>query len=94
MKLYKVFIEKEAQKDLDNIYNFILKNDSKIKAIRFIRELQNAIISLKYMLNRYLKSIYIEQENVRDMIAKGYTIPYFIDEDSVYTLAVFRQKNI
>ena len=94
MKLYKVLIEKEAQQDLDNIYNFILKNDSKIKAIRFIRELQNAIISLEYMPNRYRKSIYIEQENVRDMIVKGYTIPYFIDEDSVYILAVFRQKNI
>ena len=62
MKLYKVFIEKETQKDLDNIYNFILQNDSKIKAIRFIRELQRAIISLEYMSNRYRKSIYIKQK--------------------------------
>ncbi len=93
MKQYKVLIEKEAQKDLDNIYNFILKNDSEIKAIRFIRELQNAIISLEYMPNRYRKSIYIEQEHVRDMIVKGYTIPYFVDEDSVHILAVFRQKS-
>jgi len=93
MKRYRVLIEKEAQQDLDNIYNFILKNDSKIKAIRFIRELQNAIISLEYMPNRYRKSIYIEQENVRDMIVKGYTIPYLVNDDSVHILAVFRQKS-
>jgi len=94
MKLYKIFIEKEAQEDLNNIYNFILKNDSKIKAVRFVRELQNAMNSLEYMPNRYRKSIYIKQKNVRDMIVKGYTIPYLVNEDSVHILAVFRQKNI
>jgi len=94
MKIYKVKIEPQAQEDLKNIYNFISSNDSKVKARRFLRKLQSAIIELEYMPNRFRKSIYIKRDNIHDMVVYGYTICYVIQEKSVNILAVFMQRDI
>ncbi len=93
MKSYRVVIEPEAQHDLENIYDFIATNDTQVQASRFLRKLQKAIDSLNFMPQRCRKSIYIQNENVHDMILQGYTICYAIKEETVHILAVFRQKS-
>ena len=92
MKYYSVVIEPEAGNDLDNIYDFITKNDTAVKAQRFLRKLQEAIGSLSYMPERCRMSIYIKDENTHDMIVHGYTICYHVLEKSVHIVAVFRQR--
>jgi len=92
MKKYRVILEPEVQMDLVNIYDFIMTNDTQIQAVRFLRKLQKAIISLDFMPERCRRSIYIDGKNVRDMIVQGYTVCYIIKEDSVHILAVFRQR--
>ena len=92
MKHYNVVIEPEAQNDLENIYNFITKNDTPVKAQRFLRKLQEAISSLSYISERCRKSIYIKDDNTHDMIVHGYTICYHTLENSVHVVAVFRQR--
>ena len=92
MKRYIVYIEPEAGRDLQKIYDFIARNDSSVKAERFIRRLQHAINGLSYMPERFRKSFYIEEEGVHDMVIRGYTICYYVGEESVHILTVFRQK--
>jgi len=92
MKEYQVLMEPEAQKDLQNIYDFISANDTEVQAGRFLQKLRKAILSLNFMPFRCRKSIYLEDENVRDMIVQGYTITYMVKEDTVHILAIFRQK--
>jgi len=92
MKEYKVILEPEAQQDLEHIFDFIATNDTQMQAVRFLHKLQKAIMSLAFMPMRCRKSIYIEEENVRDMIVQGYTISYLVKEESVHILAVFRQR--
>jgi hypothetical protein len=43
---------------------------------------------------KYRKSIYFDNENIRDLIYKGYTIPYLIDEDnkSIVLLGIIKYK--
>lgn len=65
-------------KKLSNILIFI-SQDSKTKAIKFKNELQKYILSIPYMPYKYRKSIYFDDENIRDCIFKGYCIPYHID---------------
>ena len=91
---YTIRIEPEAQKDLQNIYDFIALNDSDAKASRFLRRLQEAINSLDFMPERCRKSIYIEDEHTRDMIISGYTICYIVKANVVHILTVFRQRAI
>ena len=49
MKSYRVFIEPEAARDLENIYDFIETNDTRMQAVRFLQKLQKAIESLAFM---------------------------------------------
>lgn len=93
MKQYRLIIEPEAGNDLENIYAFIMQNDTAVKAQRFLRKLQVAIGSLSYMPERYRKSIYINDGKTYDRVVHGYTICYHILEDNVHIVAVFRQRN-
>jgi plasmid stabilization system protein ParE len=92
VKYYSVVIEPAAQNDLENIYDFITKNDTPVKAQRFLRKLQEAIGSLSYMPERCRMSIYIKDDNTYDLIVHGYTICYHILEEAVHIVAVFRQR--
>ena len=92
MKEYEVVLEPEARKDLENIYDFIMTNDTEVQATRFLRKLQKAIMSLNFMPMRCRQSIYIQGDNTRDMIVQGYTICYIIKEENVHILTVFRQR--
>jgi len=92
MSTYEVIIESEAQEDLKSIYDFIVLNDSQNKAKKFLTKLQEKIFSLEFMPSRHRKSIYIENENVHDLIVQGYTICYAVRADKVHILAVFRQR--
>jgi len=92
MKYYSVIIEPEAGRDLEHIYDFITKNDTPVKAQRFLRKLQDSIGSLSYMPERCRKSIYIKDDNTHDMIVYGYTICYHIIGETVHIVTVFRQR--
>ena len=54
--------------------------DSKNRAIEFKSSMQSKIKGLVNMPYRNRKSIYFASENIRDMVFKGYTIVYEIDE--------------
>ncbi len=89
---YNIIVESEALEDLQNIYSYITKQDSKNKARKFIFELQKKIDSLSQMPRRCRKSYYIDDEDVRDLIYKKYTIVFKIIEQNVHILTLFRQR--
>jgi len=92
VKYYNTIIEPEAREDLESIYTFIAHNDTPVKAQRFLRKLQEAIGSLSYMPERCRMSIYIKDNKTHDLIVHGYTICYHVLDESVYVVAVFRQR--
>jgi len=54
--------------------------DSKNRAVSFKNEIDKQINSLVDMPYKCRKSIYFNDESIRDLIYKGYTIVYKIDE--------------
>jgi len=89
---YIIILEPGAVQDLLSIKEFITQEGSKYRASHFIGELKKSIASLSEMPMRCRQSLYLEAENTRDLIYKGYTIVFQIREDYVYVLAIFRQK--
>lgn len=53
--------------------------DSKPRALNFKHELDAHIDNLTNMPFKFRKSIYFDDENLRDLIFKGYTTVYKID---------------
>jgi len=84
---------KKYNSQLKKILSYIVKNNPK-NAQYFKKELDKKILSLPHMPYKYRKSIYFDNENIRDLIYKWYTIPYLIDEDkkSIVLLGITKYK--
>ncbi len=81
-------------KNLQNIISYIAK-DSPYQAKRFKNNLKKDILNLNNNPYKFRQSYYYADENIRDLIFKGYTIPYLIDKDSdiVVILEIFKWSN-
>ncbi len=66
--------------------------DSKVKAKKFNNTLLKKVENLPNMPYKFRKSIYYDSDNIRDLIFKGYTIPYLIDKDKhqIVILDIFK----
>ena len=68
--------------------------DSKSRALTFKKELDTHINDLDYMPYKFRRSHYFDDENMRDLIFKGYTIVYKIDtEKECITIVGIKNTN-
>jgi len=56
-----------------------IAQDSLNQALKFQAELDEVIDDIPNMPLKYRKSIYFDDKNIRDLIFKGYVVPYRID---------------
>jgi hypothetical protein len=82
--------EKFAE-NLENILIYIAK-DSKPSAHRFVNELYETLYSIEPYLYKYRKSIYFDDESIRDCVFKGYVIPYKIFESKIVLLGMTKYR--
>lgn len=73
------------------IWDYIA-DDSINRANGFKNQLKKLIETLEDSPYRYRQSLYYENQNVRDLIFKGYTIPYLVDKekDLIIVLDIFK----
>lgn len=78
---------------LKTIINFIAQ-DSFAKAQNFQQTLLNELKELNFMPYKFCKSIYFDDENVRDFVFKGYVVPYLVDlnNDIILILAICKEN--
>lgn len=79
------------QLELKTILGCIAKD--KINAmLNFRKELNKSLQLLKNFPYKNRKSIYFEDENIRDMTYKGYTIIYEVFERKIEVFTIFNQN--
>jgi len=80
--------------ELDKILNSIAKH-SLVNALNFIDKLDQHISTILYMPYKFRRSFYYDSDDVRDLIFKGYTIPYLIDNENqqIVLLDIFKWSN-
>jgi len=85
----KLFIT-SLQNTLTNI-----AEDSISQAISFDDELEDKITNLVHMPLKCRQSYFHKDENIRDLIYKGYVIPYLVDIDKelIVILNIFKNRN-
>jgi len=74
----KIIYEEKFIDTFTNIWDFIAL-DSESRANQFKKELKSKIEDLVHMPYKFKQS-YFNSEEIRDLVFKGYTIPYKIDE--------------
>lgn len=85
----QIVYEESFSKSLLNIITFISK-DKKSSAIKFKNDLKEKIELLKISPSMCRKSKYINNERYRDLIFKGYTTIYKIEENQIKVLDIFK----
>lgn len=92
----KILYEPKFINQFNNIWDYIAL-DSKQRANSFKNEIKAKIENLVNMPFRCRQSIYFEDKNIRDMIHKGYTVPYQVNTENqtITILGINKyQKNI
>jgi len=89
----KVILTRKAQRHLIETRDYIAL-DNPTRAVTFINELETAISGLSSMPYRCRPSIYYNDDQHRDLVHKGYTIPYLVDEKNgrIVILAVLNRN--
>ena len=89
----QIKLDIKFEKNFNLIFEYIAK-DKLSASKKFKKELFEQIKNIPNFLYKYRKSIYFNDENIRDMIFKKYTINYEIDLDSnmVVILNIFNQN--
>lgn len=71
---------------------FYIKKDKVTASIEFIKSLKENVNNVTNFPYKYKKSIYYENENIRDMTFEGYTIVYEVFEDKIEIMTIFNQN--
>ena len=67
------------KKQLQEAINLV-KNQSEMDTKNFALYLETIIINMHTKIKKYKKSIYFDDENIKDIQNQGFTIPFYIDE--------------
>ena len=85
IKLLKVpdLIVLRSDSFTNSLFNILIyiAHDSKNRARQFNKTLQASLKDLPNMPYKFRKSIYFENENIRDYVFMGYCIPYVIQKE-------------
>ncbi len=87
----QIIKDESFKKNLQAVLKHI-SMDSKAKASRFNKQLSTKIGELPTMPYKFRTSYYYEDEAIRDLVFKGYTIPYLVDMDNevIVVLDIFK----
>ena len=79
--------------ELDGIVKY-MANSSIKSALEFLDLIDYKINNLTNMPFKFRQSYYHNNKNIRDLIVKGYTIPYLIDttNNTIIILDIFKYK--
>lgn len=90
----KIVKTSDYQTSLKEILSFIAE-DKKSAAVQFNKELNQKFKNLKEFPFMYPVSIYFEDEYIRDMTHKGYTVPYEVDleERTIFIIGITKYKS-
>ncbi len=89
-----IILESERfRKELRTIALYI-REESPQNAVRFVELLKARIDTFVHSPYRYRRSIYFDDEQMRDMVYKGYTVVYEIDEEKgrIVLLGIFNRN--
>jgi len=73
----------------------VIAKDSPTCADAFENELRERLANLAHFPYKFRRSIHHDDEQIRDYIFKGYTIPYLVDEekDQLVVLDIFKWQD-
>ncbi|NLK67401.1 MAG: type II toxin-antitoxin system RelE/ParE family toxin [Campylobacteraceae bacterium] len=87
----KIIIKERFNDELNEILAFIAK-DSLDEAVKFYDNVYDKIHTIPFMPNRFPKNRIANQENIRNLLFKGYIIPFVISDEAIEILGIYKHN--
>ncbi|MDD2550084.1 MAG: type II toxin-antitoxin system RelE/ParE family toxin [Bacteroidales bacterium] len=87
----KILFKESFLKRLENQIEYI-SSDSPKRARKFKNDLLNRIKEITANPYKYRKSIYFEDSHIRDLIFKGYTVVFRINENQIEVFGLVKYQ--
>ena len=91
MKQYSLSVSRDAQQDLQEIYDYIADNDSSAKTDHVMERIVEAAASLQTLPQRGSRPrelLAMGRDEYRQVFFKPYRIVYFVDKATVHILLI------
>lgn len=89
--MIKITLSDDFKLHLADILIFIAK-DSKARSLNFRNELMSEISKLVFMPKSHRKNRILNDENARDLIFKKYIIPFYIFDDEIFVIDIYKHN--
>ena len=88
----KIIHSKNFQLALNELLEFIAQRDGVNRALNFRDELLIEIDKIYPMPKKHRKNSVLNDESVRDLIFKGYVVPFQIHADRIEILSIYKSN--
>lgn len=86
-----IYFDENFLINLAKIQDFIA-NDSINRAIKFKDDLYQKISEIYPFPLRFRKNLLVNKDNVRDLIFKGYVVPFEINDNHIMILTIYKNN--
>ncbi|QKG30320.1 type II toxin-antitoxin system RelE/ParE family toxin [Campylobacter sp. RM16187] len=87
----EIILTEQFKSELKIILDFYAEK-SEQTAINFLEDLFKKIDNTTFMPYRFRKNQILNREDIRELIFKGYVIPFHISTDSIKILSIFKHN--
>ena len=89
----EIILSEQFKEEIKSILDFYADRSKSEKAANdFLEGLFEKIESLSTFAYRFRKNQYFRKDNIRDLIFKGYVIPFIIEDDTIKILSIYKHN--
>lgn len=87
----KIILTEQFKSEVKSIFDFYSIKSEKV-ANDFLEGLFEKIESIKFMPYRFRINSHFEKDDVRDLIFKGYIIPFIIEDETIKIISIYKHN--
>lgn len=89
----EIILSEQFKEEIKSILDFYTDRSKSNKVANdFLESLFEKIESLSTFAYRFRKNQYFHKDNIRDLIFKGYVIPFIIEDDTIKILSIYKHN--
>ena len=88
----KIIYKSRFENEILAIVEFIASRDGYQRAENFYNEIYTKIENIPFMPFRHRQSPSANNKNIRELIYKGYKIPYRISDETIEILGIYKEN--
>ena len=89
----EIILNEQFKEEIKSILDFYTDRSKSNKVANdFLEGLFEKIESLSTFAYRFRKNQYFRKDNIRDLIFKGYVIPFIIENDTIKILSIYKHN--